>query len=86
MENPAFGKKLAEYCQRRVILWADSLVKPKIIRKFLCLYLNIIFRVFMKVAKKKKKFALTFFDMFLGTYVPETDRYFICIIIFIFTP
>ena len=37
-------------------------------------------------SKKKKKFALTFFDMFLGTYVPETDRYFICIIIFIFTP
>ena len=38
----------------------------------------------MKAAKIK--IALTFFDMFLGTYVPETDKYFICIIIFIITP
>ena len=58
MENPAFGKKLAEYCQRTVILWADNLVKAQDDKVSLFLLEHYFQSVYYEGSKKKKKFNI----------------------------
>lgn len=62
MENPAFGKKLAEYCQRTVIFWADNLVKAQDDKVSVFLLEHYFQSVYYEGSQKKK--VLTFFDMF----------------------